>query len=318
MAFNYYRQTDFHMDTVSVVIPTYDREELLIRAVKSVLAQTYRPLEVIVVDDHSPTPVQKVLESTEVELDLVSICRHNHNKGGNAARKTGVEFASGEWVAFLDDDDEWVETKIELQFKRARETQADVVYTGVAQVSNGSVVATKTPNITGNVTVDLLKGNFIGTFSTIFIHQNLINVVGYPNENLPSWHDWDYYLRLSRETIFEAVAKPLVRRHSDGQEQLSHDYSTKRDVTVPLFLDEYRPLARKYDIRSEFEATVAAELGWSAAINGEFKEARHHYARSVRKNLSKESILFFTLTIGGRWTFIPIRKAKRMFASVLN
>jgi glycosyltransferase involved in cell wall biosynthesis len=306
------------MQMVSVIIPTYDRDELLIRAVKSVLAQTYRPLEVIVIDDCSPTPVQEVLKDANIELDTISIYRHNNNKGGNAARKMGIELASGKYLAFLDDDDEWVDTKIEQQVQSSHETEAGVVYTGVAQVSDGAIAATKTPNITGDVTVDLLHGNFIGTFSTILMRQNLINTVGYPDEDLPSWHDWDYYLRLSEETAFEAVSEPLVRRHSDGQEQLSHDHPTKRDVTVPRFLEKHCSLADKYNIRPEFEATVAAELGWSAAINGEFKEARHHYVRSVSKQLSKESIIFLILTIGGRWTFRPVQRFKRTVVSALN
>jgi len=306
------------METVSVIIPTYDRDNLLIRAVKSVLAQTYGPLEVIVVDDHSPTPVKKVLENAQIGLESVTVHRHDENKGGNAARRTGIELASGEYLAFLDDDDEWDETKIEKQVRRSRKTEAGVVYTGVAQISGETVVATKTPNISGDVTADLLQGNFIGTFSAILMRHDLIDKVGFPDEGFPSWQDWDYYLRLSDETMFEAVSEPLVRRHSDGQEQLSHDHSTKRDVTAPQFLKKHRSLAEKYNVRSGFEATVAAELGWSATINDEFKEARHHYAQSVRKHPSKEAILFLALTIGGRWTFRPVQKIKRTLVSSLN
>jgi glycosyltransferase involved in cell wall biosynthesis len=303
------------MDTVSVIVPTYDRDDLIIRAVNSVLAQSYRPLEVIVVDDHSPTPVREILENSEVELDLVSIHRHNNNKGGNAARNTGIEQASGEYLAFLDDDDEWAKTKIQKQIQRFHKTDAGIIYTGVSQVNNGSIAAIKTPNITGSVTANLLDGNFIGTFSTILMRQDLVDVVGYPDEDLPSWHDWDYYLRLSEETTFGAVAEPLVYRHSDGQKQLSHNHSTKRDITVPRFLDEHRQRAERYDLRQEFEATVTAELGWSAAINNEFKEARRHYFRSVRKDPSKKTLFFLAITLGGEWTFRPAQKIKRMLVN---
>jgi glycosyltransferase involved in cell wall biosynthesis len=270
--------------------------------------QTHSPIELIVVDDHSPTPVQEVLERSNIDLDPITVHRHDDNKGGNAARNTGVDLASGDYLAFLDDDDEWVKTKIERQLQYARNTEAGVVYTGVEQVSNGKTVATKTSNVTGDVTIDLLKGNFIGTFSTILMRQDLVEAVGYPDDEFPSWHDWDYYLRLSEETTFEAVSEPLVRRHSDGQEQLSHDHTTKRDVTVPLFLDKHRSRADKYDVRSEFEATIAAEIGWSAVANDEFNKARRHYFRSFRQQPSKEALLFLALTIGGGWTFRPSQK----------
>lgn len=299
------------METVSVIIPTYDRDELVVRAVESVLAQTYPRLEVIVVDDCSPTPVRQVLSNARTDLDMVSVYRHGENRGGNAARKTGIDAASGDYLAFLDDDDEWVETKIERQVQRSKETGAGVVYTGVAQLNGEEVVGTKTPSVTGDVTIDLLGGNFIGTFSTVLIRRNLVDEVGYPDENLPSWHDWDYYLRLSEETAFGAVPEALVRRHSEGQEQISHNHATKRDVTVPRFLKKHRPLADKYGMGSEFEATVAAELGWSAVVNGEFSEARRHYLHSLKKRPSKKVMLFLVLTLGGRWTFRPTQKIKR-------
>ena len=93
---------------VSVVLPTYDRPALVRKAVASVGAQTYPNVELLVVDDCSPTPVEQALEGLSLGPSIaVRVLRHEENRGGNAARNTGIRVAAGEYVAFLDDDDRW-------------------------------------------------------------------------------------------------------------------------------------------------------------------------------------------------------------------
>ena len=101
---------------VSVVIPTFERADRVCLAVASALAQTMGDLEVIVVDDCSSDDTVTRLEA--LRDPRVRVLRHETNRGGNAARATGIAAATGEWVAFLDSDDTWAANKLERQLAR--------------------------------------------------------------------------------------------------------------------------------------------------------------------------------------------------------
>lgn len=98
---------------VSVVIPTYDRAAVLPRAIDSVLGQTVEDLELLVVDDGSTDRAPDVVAG--YADDRVRCLRHEQNRGASAARNSGIEAASGDYVAFLDSDDEWLAGKLETQ-----------------------------------------------------------------------------------------------------------------------------------------------------------------------------------------------------------
>src|SRR6185369_16108595 len=94
------------MPSFSVVIPTYDRPDLTRRAIESCLAQSKPPLEIIVIDDHSPIPFEWN------ESSVVKVARHERNFGGGRARNTGIDLSQGDYVCFLDSDDLWMPDKL--------------------------------------------------------------------------------------------------------------------------------------------------------------------------------------------------------------
>lgn len=176
---------------VSVVIPTYDRPHLLKRAIESVLAQTYDAIELIVVDDCSPTSVEDVVQTIATdEFEVgVKFVRHDENQGGCAARNTGLEVTSGDYIAFLDDDDRWHEMKVEKQVRAFQRSTDDtgLVYTGIRQVDGqDNTNAVKTPETSGDVLKRLLCTNFIGTFSAVMVRAEVIKPVGYLDKRFPS------------------------------------------------------------------------------------------------------------------------------------
>ncbi|MBM2835200.1 MAG: glycosyl transferase [Candidatus Brocadiaceae bacterium] len=95
---------------VSVVIPTYNRAPYVIMAIESVLAQSYQDYEIIVVDDGSTDGTRDVLEPYRDRIRYM----YQDNKGVSAARNTGIQESRGEWIAFLDSDDEWLPNKLEI------------------------------------------------------------------------------------------------------------------------------------------------------------------------------------------------------------
>ncbi|MFC6723950.1 glycosyltransferase family 2 protein [Halobium palmae] len=271
---------------VSVVVPTYDRPEKLAEAVESVLEQTYGNLELIVVDDASPTPARTVLEGMDLGTLRWSCIRHDTNRGANAARNSGIRESSGEFVAFLDDDDDWDPEAVEGHVALFRNGGAAVGVTILAQryVRDGEVTTVKVPGVEGDATPKLLEGKTAGTFSAIAVRRSLVDTVGLPDERLPSWQDRDWLIRLSRHCRFAVDPRPRVTRRQGDYEQIGDGYEAKRDVSYPLLLEKYRELAAEYGLEREFVATMTRGLAGVALRRNSTREARGFAWQSVRLN----------------------------------
>jgi glycosyltransferase involved in cell wall biosynthesis len=303
---------------VSVVLPTYDRPDRLRRAVESVAAQTYDDVQLIVVDDHSPTPSRQALADLSLDGLAVEHVRHEENRGANAARNTGIRAADGEFLAFLDDDDEWKPEKLERQVERFRSADEDVglVYTGTEYRYDGyrrTVVHTTS----GEVTRDILTGASFAQFSAILVRADVVDEAGLPDERFPSWQDREWYLRLSLHCEFEPVPEALTVRHRTGDDEISADYESKRDVSYPLFLEKHRPLAAEYGRRYErgLVASLSESLAGAAVKNGYYADARKYYLKSlVSDPFSVSRWVNFLATVGGRYSHEPAsRLAQALF-----
>lgn len=134
--------------TVSVILPTYNRAHLVGRAIQSVLDQMYQDFEIIVVDDGSGDNTEEIINGfTDTRIRYV---KHQKNKGGSAARNTGIKLAKGKYIAFQDSDDEWLPDKLEKQmkaFKKASD-EVGVVYTGFHRIKDGITYYVPSDDIT--------------------------------------------------------------------------------------------------------------------------------------------------------------------------
>jgi glycosyltransferase involved in cell wall biosynthesis len=308
---------------VSVVLPTYDRPEFLADAVRSVLDQTYDNLELIVVDDGSPEPAEAKLEQLSYDgLTDLTVIRHHENRGANVARNAGIRAATGTYVAFLDDDDFWLESKVERQvetFQRANES-VGVVYTGTLIINDDEeIVAETVPRIRGDVTKDFLRGEQVaGSFSKVMIRSSLIDRAGLPDERFPSWQDREWYLRLSQYCKFEFVDEPLTIRRIASHEQISDDFEAKRDVTYPLFVEKHRRLAAEYGRLTErkFVADRARAVAAAGLRAGCYWNAVWYSLISLRYYpFSWRTYAFLFVAVGGPFTTETIKRLKRSLAS---
>jgi glycosyltransferase involved in cell wall biosynthesis len=215
---------------VSVVLPTRDRAHLVGRAIRSVLAQTARDLELIVVDDAS-TDGTAVVVAAFADRRIRALRLDAHG-GHGRSRNAGLQAAAGEWVAFLDSDDEWRPEKLESQLRRARETEATVVYCGHRLVLHGPGgpdrgKASSFPE--GSVLVDLLRGWDPPT-SAFTVKRAVLDQVGGFDEQLACSNDWDLWLRLAvAGHRFAAVPAVLVDKHQLEGPQVSSDPRARRD-----------------------------------------------------------------------------------------
>ncbi|SDD33236.1 glycosyltransferase family 2 protein [Natrinema hispanicum] len=271
---------------VSVVIPTYNRSEVIGNAISSGLNQTFDDLEILVVDDGSTDQTKKVVSTfTDERVRYIPLAE---NQGANAARNTGVRQANGDLIAFLDADDEWQSDKIEKQVTRFDEVGADVglVYTGITRKEiDGPIKDSSVHEFEGDVTRQLLLGNFIGTFSTIMVRKSVFDDVGYLNEPLPSWQDWEFYLRLSTEYNVAAVPEALTVRRSGAAEQISSNFQTKQQVSYQKLRPMFQELTENEGVlfqRRSFAALDRA-LGDAALVNGQTTQARQIFLRAIKQ-----------------------------------
>ncbi|VAW88624.1 Glycosyl transferase, family 2? [hydrothermal vent metagenome] len=197
---------------VSVVIPTHNRFALLCRAVNSVLAQSYESLECIVVDDGSTDGTCDLL--SKIKDPRLVYLRHETPRYASAARNTGIERASGEYIAFLDDDDEWMPSKLEKQIAcmQAAPEKVGMVYCW-AKVCDGKgdVVRNYEPTIKGNVFSQVLDEQRIGNCSTLLVKKNIVEQVGGFDESLPRGNDGDFIRRVTLHYDVDFVPELLIK-----------------------------------------------------------------------------------------------------------
>lgn len=200
------------MPRVSVIIPTFNSALTLLRAIESVLNQTYKDLEIIVVDDGSTDETRFVLEPY---LDRISYI-YQENQERSAARNRGSAKSRGEYIAFLDADDWWLPCKLERQVAMLDANPAvGLVYTAQQLVQpDGSVLATQpsfgVDDPGSDIFSRLVLRNMIGSPSKIVVRADLLSKVGGFDESLNGTEDWDLCLRFAAESLVGYVAEPLT------------------------------------------------------------------------------------------------------------
>lgn len=256
-------------ELVSCIITTYKRpKEIVKRAAKSVLNQTYKNIELIIVDDSPDTFANRneVLDMAEALGERVTYIRHEKNQGACAARNTGVKNAKGEYVAFLDDDDEWHCEKIEKQMNILKESQEiALVYCGryTCNQTTGESSIQKVKYYRGNVFERLFKNNFIGSTSFPLIRKSVLNELGGFDVNMKAAQDFELWLRIAQKYKVDYVDEPLVRYYVHDGEQISDDPSKKIEALCRInliyedYLKEHAKIASIRFVRlSEFYSRV--------------------------------------------------------------
>lgn len=204
---------------VSVVIPTHDRATVLPRALNSVLSQTYSDLEVLVVDDHSADETGLVVGAYTDQR--VRYLEQDQNLNGvAAARNLGLRKAVGEFVAFLDDDDEWLPEKLAKQIPLFdSDARVGLVYAGAVNIYSEERSAVRVAEHRGYIYREMLVRNRIHGLSGVVIRRNLVREVGFFDETLPAIEDYDYWVRICRRHYVDRVSEPLLRYYDPRDEK---------------------------------------------------------------------------------------------------
>ncbi len=298
---------------VSVVISTYNRARMLKRAIQSVLNQTFQDFELIVVDNASTDHTKEVVQSFSEER-LHYLC-HEQNRGGSAARNTGIKYAQGPYIAFLDDDDEWFPQKLEKQLKKMEAAQsAGLIYVGseVFNEKKQKIEQVYLPQYRGQVYERVLLSTIFSSVSNVLVRRECFQKVGLFDEELSSCQDWEMWLRIAREYEFDFVPEVLLRINVH-EDHISTNYQS-------LIPGRTRMVQKHYDEFKVFPKILVIHLkrlGKLHCINGTYKEAWPWFKQAI-------NVRFFELIKIMAWCvielpfvklFSPAKKFKRYSAN---
>lgn len=278
------------MPTVSVIIPTHNRAYCLARAIDSVLAQTYRDFELIVVDDGS----------TDATLDLLrgyddprlTVIRHETNKGVSAAINTGIRASSGGIIALQDSDDEWLPEKLERQLAVLRERpEVGVVYCDQWRIRGderfvypASRVMPEDGLIYRRALDDALHN--IGNQSLV-VRRELFDEAGLYDEALRKNVDLDMLIRLSEHALFFHMDEPLVNYYVTGESVTGRGEAEGIRTQEILFDKHYAALREDAALRGK----RAYWIGSYCMRNGDARKGRHFLWIAVRAVPTKSRYL---------------------------
>jgi glycosyltransferase involved in cell wall biosynthesis len=268
---------------VSVVIPTYNRPDLLSRAIESVLDQTYTDFECLVVDDASPADSSSVV--TGFDDDRLKYFEHETNQGASAARNTGIEQADGEYIAFLDDDDEWLPTKLEKQVGLFHDQSDDVglIYSWMNyKKQSGELIYKYEPTHNGYIFPHVLDGQRIGSCSTLVVRTKVARQVDGFDEDLPRGNDGDFIRRVSREYKIEFVPEILVNYYVEhGSDRITSEDEQGIRNAIHGKQTKLRKFGEELNHYPKRKAMIYSNLARRYGQVGEYNNSIRYHARAV-------------------------------------
>jgi glycosyltransferase involved in cell wall biosynthesis len=291
---------------VTTVIPTFNRAQLLKRAVQSALSQTYQDFEVIVVDDASNDKTPEVIGG--IADGRTRYIRHEKNKGVSAARNTGILAAKGTLIGFLDSDDEWLPHKLQKQvdtFNRASD-DTGLVYGAclIVDEEKAKPIRLVTPRKRGYVFRDMLMSDFVMS-PTPLVKRDCFDNVGLFADDLQTSEDWDMWLRISRCYRFDFVKETVARYY------LSPQQTTQQvDRVAEGYL---KFMAKHLDLVYRDPAILANHfkvLGQLYVAHAQHDTANHYFIEAVRVKRNSPSLYLHLLAAritpriylaAGRW-----------------
>lgn len=294
---------------VSVVIPTHNRVDLLPRAIESVLNQTYKDIELIVVNDGSTDGTDDLMEKY-VNNSRIKYINYKPAKGGNYARNTGIDAANGEYVAFLDDDDEWLPAKIEKQVALMEaDNEVGLVYTGINCIYvNEGISYLSNPQLRGDLSKEILFRNCVGSTSSVMLRKIFCEAYRF-DENLQALQDYDLWIKVLQGCKADVVSEPMIN-YFNYRNQTQVSSSTAKYVQATEYIDKkyidlFAQLSPKEYKKKKCNNIML--LGNKAMRNNSPSEARHFFWQAFIIKPSVFPMLSWFLSFFGYENLLKIR-----------
>lgn len=290
----------------TVVIPTYQRPELVRQAVQTVLAQTFQDFEIVVVDDGSPEPIQLLVTDGRVR-----VVRHETNRGAAAARNTGIRAARGELVAFLDSDDVWFPEKLEKQAALMGNAAYGACVTGY-EYDTEEGYSVEIPRKPRSWLRELAMGCRLSPGTTLAVRRACYETVGFYDEALPRHEDYDWLLRFVQKFDIGVVGEPLARVCRSGQPS-GKTMETADLAIIRRYGELFLSLGRFHGSRAIGKRFL--EIAVHFASDGNIPSARAYLWRAVTANPVQRPGMYLRVMdglLGISWT----PTLKRLFAGI--
>jgi glycosyltransferase involved in cell wall biosynthesis len=294
---------------VTVIIPTYNRADLLPIAVRSVLGQTFQDFEILIVDDGStddtPATCRQFTDSR------VRYIRHSSNKGIAAGRNTGVRNAQGRLIAFLDDDDEWLPSKLQQQVDVLCNSSRSVgaVYTAFEMVDKDTLrtLGVIRPAKSGHILHELCMKNWIGTASTVCLKRECFEEAGSFDEKVTFGEEYDMWIRVAHRYDFKYIDEPLVKY---GVHPLR--LSTNYEAMIGGLREQLAKHGRFFALDPVNHSRRFVNLGVLYCYTGNVSAARTAFRDAIRATpLAPKLYAYLALSMLGvhifRWVHAPRR-----------
>lgn len=299
---------------ISVVIPTHNRADLLSRAIVSVMNQTYKDIEIVVVSDGSTDNTKNVVEKFARDDARIRFIEYFPAKGGNIARNIGIEHSVGEYLAFLDDDDEWTPRKLEKQLNVLKnDSQIGLVYTGVNIIYFNEKIKYKFKSSSeGDLSKKILLDNYIGTTSTVMLKRELLDKTGTFDNALKALQDYDLWIRCCQYSRVGCVDECLVNYFN---------YTGKKQVSsfTDKYINAFNYINQKYSKYflnlSENEKNIKLVneyllLANKAMRNGDSTTARKFLQKSFKIKFTNSGIVYWLFSFTNFKTILKLRSLK--------
>lgn len=294
---------------VSVVITTYGRSELLGRAIESVLVQTYDNIEIIVVDDNDSNSEHRMhtenILQNYIQSYGINYLKHESNSGASAARNTGIKASKGEYVAFLDDDDEWFPEKIEKQISyfESLDSKVGVIYCSyILEEHNGDKEWSRSEK--GDLTKELLMLEFEpGASSTLIFKKAVLDEIGEFDESLERNEEIELLVRLCRSYLIDVCPDILLKVNGHHFPTASRIESVKknffrvlkRDIERFSFFEQREIYAQHY---MELSSLFFSERDVTNTIKYYLKAVGYYFPLLFNNKVNKRLIVFVAKKTG--------------------
>ena len=305
---------------VSVVIPTYKRNDTLLRAIDSVYSQTYKNLEVIVVDDNAEFPeIREANEKNLIKYPNVVLIKNEKNLGGGLSRNAGIKVASGEYIAFLDDDDEYLPEKIEKQLDLMIEKKSDniaVIYCYAEMINVDGSVYTYINDNEGVALLENIEHCLAPTSFWLCDKEKLLSVGAF--ENISSRQDASLLMKLLVKgySVYR-VPETLLKYYWHNSVSGISGSSLKSVNAEVQYRNTFLKLAKEQNIEEQIinkaKFIFAFRIAREYVIIGRRKEAFSELREMLKLHLcdKKNVRIFLTIVFNNSYRFLSRIKNKK-------
>ena len=249
---------------VSVIIPTYNRDWAIRRSLESVLTQTFQDFELLIIDDGSTDQTQSILQA--FQDPRIKITR-TENQGISNARNCGIQQAKGEWIAFLDSDDEWLPHKLQAQWEyHQKRPELKIIHGEEIWIRQEVRVNPKNKHAkSGGWIFQKCLSLCLISPSAVMIHREVFSQVGYFDPQMLVCEDYDLWLRITPFYQVGFIPEPIIKKYGGHPDQLSTRYKAMDYFRVMAL---YRVLKMNIGQKNCYEAKEVLQKKANILLQG--------------------------------------------------